>query len=139
MKILVVEDDPAELAVLAFKEMEAVTDVNVVSDGVEALSYLRHEDPYANSSTPDLILLDLNMPRMVGRAVLVELKSDPKLKQIPVIVLSNSDAEDDIEHIYRHNGNCYVIKPEDMQGMSRFVESLQQFWGERVRFSPGLG
>ena len=131
-KVLVADDDRDLRGVIKFVLVSAGYQVTEARDGRAALEKARAEHP-------DLILLDLNMPRMVGRAVLVELKSDPKLKQIPVIVLSNSDAEDDIEHIYRHNGNCYVIKPEDMQGMSRFVESLQQFWGERVRFSPGLG
>lgn len=140
MNILMVEDDAAEaeIAIEAFEKFDEPVEVTVVVDGVEALAYLRREGGYADAIMPQLILLDLNLPRKDGRAVLAELKADPLLRQIPVIVLSNSDAEADIEDVYRNNGNCYVVKPPDMAGMYRFVDALKGFWGERVRFSPGL-
>lgn len=138
MNILVVEDDPAEaeLALEALEQVDSSAKVSVVNDGVAAMAFLRREDPFAAVKLPDLILLDLNLPRKDGRAVLAEIKTDEELKHIPVIVLSNSDSEDDITHVYRNNGNCYVVKPPDMQGMFGFVESLKSFWGERVQFSP---
>lgn len=140
MKILIVEDDPAEaeLAVEAISEVDNSTLIVVIADGIEALAYLRREADYKDESTPDLVLLDLNLPGKDGRSVLQEIKNDPQLCQLPVIVLSNSDAEEDIEHVYRHNGNCYVVKPPDMEGMYCFAEALKRFWGERVKFSPGL-
>ena len=139
MKVLVVDDDPveAELAVLAFEKQQAgVHRVIPVGDGVAALAYLC--EAKLNAGLPDLILLDLHMPRMGGIAVLTELKDDSTLRQIPVIVFTNSNSNTDIEHVYRHNGNCYVVKPEDMQGMNQFVESLLRFWGQRVIYSPAL-
>jgi CheY-like chemotaxis protein len=139
MNILVVEDDPAEaeLASEALTEVDTGVpiNVNVVGDGVAALAYLRREEPFTTREIPNLILLDLNLPRKDGRAVLTELKEDPVLRKIPVIVLSNSDADEDIEHVYSHNGNCYVVKPTDMAGMYAFIDSLKHFWGESVRYS----
>lgn len=140
MNILVVEDDPAEaeLALEALGEIDASARVYVVGDGVAALAYLRREEPFSEREIPQFILLDLNLPKKDGRAVLAEIKEDPILRKIPVIVLSNSDAEEDIEHVYSHNGNCYVVKPSDMDGMYALVDSLKRFWGERVCYSPNL-
>jgi len=140
MKILIIEDDPAEaeLAVEALSEVDSSILIVVIGDGLDALAFLRREAAYSEESTPDLVLLDLNLPGKDGRSVLQEIKGDPELCQLPVIVLSNSDAEEDIEHVYRHSGNCYVVKPQDMQGMYCFADALTKFWGERVQFSPGL-
>ena len=140
MNILVVEDDPAEaeLALEALGEKAPTVKVNVVCDGVAALAYLRREEPYTDRQLPHFILLDLNLPKKDGRTVLAELKEDPILRKIPVIVLSNSDAEEDIEHVYNNNGNCYVVKPPDMDGMYAFADSLKRFWGGSVRYSTDL-
>jgi DNA-binding response OmpR family regulator len=140
MRILVVEDDPAEaeLVLEALREVDVAAKVDVVGDGVSALAFLHGEEPFSEREIPDFVLLDLNLPRKDGRAVLTDMKEHPVLRKIPVIVLSNSDSDEDIEHVYQNNGNCYVVKPPDMDGMYAFVESLKRFWGECVRYSPDL-
>jgi CheY-like chemotaxis protein len=137
MKILIVEDDDAEaeIAVEAFLEVDSAAELTIVNDGEAALNFLKQNQPFGKNIT-DLVLLDLNLPGKDGRAVLIAIKSDPGLAQIPVIVLSNSDAREDIEFVYRNNGNSYVVKPPDMNGMFEFVELIKCFWGDVVQLAP---
>jgi chemotaxis family two-component system response regulator Rcp1 len=128
--ILMVEDDPADVRLTreALKNKKVHTTMDTVEDGMEAMAYLRKEGPYANMSRPDLILLDLNMPRMDGREVLVEIQKDPKLRRIPVMVLTTSEGEEDILTAYDMNANCYITKPVDWKQFIRVVELIEDFW-----------
>lgn len=107
--------------------------LDVASDGVAALDYLRHEKPSPNRSLPDLILLDLNLPKKDGREVLAEIKSDPDLRFIPVIIFSSSEAEDDINSSYYHHANCYIRKPLDLDAFIEVVELIGRFWFNTVQ------
>jgi len=102
--------------------------VTVVGDGVEALSFLRRQGKYADAGQPDLILLDLNLPKKDGRQVLAEIKADPGLKRIPIVVLTTSSAEEDILKTYDLHANCYVTKPVDLEQFMRVVKSIEDFW-----------
>ena len=128
--ILMVEDDPADvrLAREAMKSKKMHVIMHDVPDGIEAMAFLRKEGVYSDMMRPDLILLDLNMPRMDGREVLAELVKDPKLKRIPVIVLSTSSREEDILAAYDMNANCFITKPVDWKQFKRVVELIQDFW-----------
>ena len=130
IEILLVEDNPgdARLTLEAFKEGRVLNNFNVVKDGVEALAYLRREGQYANAAQPDLILLDLNLPRKDGREVLEEIKADEHLKKIPVVVLTTSAAEEDIARAYTRHANCYITKPVDLDQFLRVVQSIESFW-----------
>ncbi|MEE8472202.1 MAG: response regulator [Dehalococcoidia bacterium] len=130
IEILLVEDNPADarLTVEAFKEGKVSNTLTVVGDGVEAMSYLRQEGGYAEAPRPDIILLDLNLPRKDGREVLAELKEDPDLRRIPVITLTTSRAEQDINTIYNLHGNCYVTKPVDLDRFIEVIRSIEGFW-----------
>ncbi len=130
IEILLVEDNPADarLTVEAFKEGKVSNTLTVVGDGVEAMSYLRQEGGYAEAPRPDIILLDLNLPRKDGREVLAELKEDPDLRRIPVITLTTSRAEKDINTIYNLHGNCYVTKPVDLDRFIEVIRSIEGFW-----------
>src|SRR6266699_6037041 len=112
IEVLLVEDDPGDVLMTreAFEEHKVRNRLSVVSDGVEALAYLRQEEPYTNAVRPDLILLDLNLPRKDGREVLAEIKNDESLRLIPVVVLTTSQAEEDILKAYHLNANCYISK-----------------------------
>jgi len=103
-------------------------ELHVASDGVEALRFLRREDQYGHAQCPDLILLDLNLPKKSGREVLQEIKTDPKLKFIPVVVLTSSKAEEDIVKSYDLHANCYVTKPVDLEQFMHVVRSIEDFW-----------
>lgn len=131
-----VEDDPAEaeLAMEAFEETTENVEIDVVGDGVQALDYLRRQNGFEEKLAPDLMLLDLNLPIKDGRAVLAEMKGDPYLRQIPVIVLSNSSADEDIAEVYRLNGNCYIVKPPNLKEMFSLARSLINFWNS-VQFA----
>jgi chemotaxis family two-component system response regulator Rcp1 len=128
--ILLVEDNPgdARLTMEAFREAKVRNDVRVVTDGVEALAFLRREDKYANAPRPDLILLDLNLPRKDGREVLEEIKSDENLRRIPVAILTTSRAERDILSSYDLHANCFVSKPVDFEEFIRVVRGIEDFW-----------
>ena len=128
--ILMVEDDPADVRLTreALKNKKVHTTMDTVEDGLEAMAYLHKEGVYAGKPRPDLILLDLNMPRMDGREVLSELKKDPRLKSIPVIVLTTSEGEEDILSAYDMNANCYITKPVDWKQFIRVVELIEDFW-----------
>lgn len=130
INILLVEDNPgdARLTMEAFREAKVRNDVRVVTDGVEALAFLRREDKYANAPRPDLILLDLNLPRKDGREVLEEIKSDENLRRIPVAILTTSRAERDILSSYDLHANCFVSKPVDFEEFIRVVRGIEDFW-----------
>jgi chemotaxis family two-component system response regulator Rcp1 len=130
IEILLVEDNPgdARLTLEAFKEGKVLNSFTVVKDGVQALAYLRQQGPYANSVAPDLILLDLNLPKKDGREVLAEIKADEHLKRIPVVVLTTSAAREDIARAYGDHANCYITKPVDLDQFLRVVHSIENFW-----------
>lgn len=133
--ILLVEDDPADagLAKRALREGRIVCRVSHVRDGVEAMDYLRGAGPFAGAPRPDLILLDLNMPRMDGRAVLAELKKDPDLKTIPVVILTTSDVDRDVNASYLLGANSFITKPMDMDAFFDAIRSVEEYWFRVVR------
>jgi CheY-like chemotaxis protein len=135
VEILLVEDNPGDVRLTreALKEGKIRNNLNVVGDGVEALRYLRREDPYAESVRPDLILLDLNLPKMDGREVLEAVKADPGLRLIPIVVLTSSAAEQDIARAYDLHANCYVSKPVDLDQFIHVVKSIEDFWFSIVK------
>jgi len=138
MDMLLVEDNPgdARLAAEAFKEGGSQTRLHVVQDGIEALAYLRREGRYQNATRPDLVLLDLNLPRKDGREVLAEIKQDPTLKRLPVIVLTTSQAESDVVRGYELHANCYIVKPVDFDRFISVVKGIESFWRTLVRLPP---
>jgi chemotaxis family two-component system response regulator Rcp1 len=136
IEILLVEDNPgdARLTLEAFKEGKVLNNIRVMADGVEALAYLRREGPdYANAVQPDLILLDLNLPRKDGREVLAEIKADARLKKIPVVVLTTSADEEDVARAYGSHANCYITKPVDLDRFLSIVHSIDSFWLSLVK------
>jgi chemotaxis family two-component system response regulator Rcp1 len=137
IEILLIEDNPADVRLTreALKDAKVWNQVHVAPDGVEALAFLRREGKYAQVPRPDLILLDLNLPRKDGRAVLEEIKEDDALKHIPVVVLTTSQAEQDILASYRFRANAFVTKPVDLEQFLRAVRSIEQFWLEVVKLS----
>jgi two-component system, chemotaxis family, response regulator Rcp1 len=130
VEILLVEDNLADVRLTqeTLKEEKLHNNLSVVNDGVDALAFLHREGPYANAVRPDLILLDLNLPRKDGREVLKEIKNDPALKAIPVVVLTVSEAEKDILESYNLLANCYITKPLDLNQFAKVVRSIQDFW-----------
>jgi two-component system response regulator len=128
--ILLVEDSPTDvlLAQEALEHAKVLNQLHVVSDGVEAMQYLRAEPPFQNAQRPDLVLLDLNLPRKDGREVLAEIKADDSLKMIPVVVLTTSKAEEDILRAYGLHANCYVAKPVDFDQFTTVVKAIETFW-----------
>jgi len=141
VEILLVEDNPADVRLTreALIEEKLHNNLSVVNDGVEAIAFLRKEGKYANSIRPDLILLDLNLPKKDGREVLKEIKSDENLKRIPVVVLTVSKAEEDILKSYNLHANCYITKPIDLHQFSRVVKSIKDFWLTIVKLPPKAG
>ena len=135
VKILLVEDNQGDIRLTkeALKENKFRNDLYVVRDGVEAMSFLKQEGEYANMPRPDLILLDLNLPRKDGREVLMEVKEDPKLKRIPVVVLTTSEAEKDILKCYDLHVNCYIRKPVDLGQFMKIVGGIEAFWVNIVK------
>jgi CheY-like chemotaxis protein len=130
IEILLVEDNPGDvrLTIEALKEDKVLNHLSVAMDGVEAMAFLRHEGPYADAPRPDLVLLDLNLPRKDGRQVLEDIKSDADLRRIPVVVLTTSQAEQDIVKSYDLYANCYVTKPVDLHQFISAVKSIEGFW-----------
>ncbi len=128
--ILLVEDSPADVLITreAFGEFKIVNSLNVVEDGVEAMAYLNQEGKYASAHLPDLILLDLNLPRKNGREVLSEIKASQRLRHIPVVILTTSHSEQDILQAYDHHANCYIVKPVGFENFVEAVKSIRQFW-----------
>lgn len=130
VQILLVEDNPADARLVTelLKEGRLPHRISHVSDGVEALEYLRQQAGHTAARRPDLILLDLNLPRKDGRELLAEIKTDDKLRRIPVVVLTTSQAEDDITKAYNLYANCYLTKPVDLDQFSRVIKSIEDFW-----------
>ena len=128
--ILIVEDNPgdARLAVEALAEGKVSNKISIVQDGVEAISYLRRENEYSDAPRPDLILLDLNLPKMNGKEVLAIIKDDTEFKRIPVIILTTSDADQDIDATYDLHANCYITKPVDFNQFISVIQSVEDFW-----------
>ena len=130
VEILLVEDNPADVRLVreALKESKILNNLSVVEDGVEAMDFLRKKGKYASSVRPDLILLDLNLPRKNGREVLAEVKSDEKLKRIPVVIMTVSDDEKDILLTYNSHANCYIKKPLNFDQFNKMVHTIENFW-----------
>ena len=139
--ILLVEDSPADVRLTreALQSGKILNRLAVASDGFEALARLRRQGPYSNSTRPDLILLDLNLPRKSGREVLAEIKEDPQLKQIPVVVITSSAAEEDVIRSYSLHANCFVTKPLDLEGFVKVVHAVEDFWVGIVKLPPKVG
>jgi two-component system, chemotaxis family, response regulator Rcp1 len=138
VEILLVEDSPsdADLTLEALKDCTVQNHVSLVEDGVQALQFLRREGAYRQAPRPDLIMLDLNLPRKDGREVLAVIKADDNLKTIPVIVLTTSRAEQDILGAYQLNANCYITKPVDFDQFAEMVRSIESFWLSEVSLPP---
>jgi len=135
VEILLVEDNPGDVRLTqeALKDNKVHNNLHIVGDGVEALAFLRREGQYAGSPRPDLILLDLNLPRKDGREVLAEIKTDLQLRRIPVVVLTTSKAEEDILRAYDLSANCYITKPVDFEQFIHVVRSIEDFWLAMVK------
>ena len=138
IEILLVEDNPGDVRLTkeALKEGKVANKINVVMDGMEAMAFLHREGKYANAPKPDLILLDLNLPKKNGREVLSEIKMDSRLKCIPVVVLTSSQAEKDIVMTYNLHANCYITKPVDFGQFIDVVKSIENFWFNVVKLPP---
>ncbi len=138
IEILMVEDNPGDvrLTVEALKEGKIRNNFNTVEDGVEAMAFLRRQGPYADAPRPDLILLDLNLPKKNGREVLAEIKDDDELRRIPVVILTVSQAEQDILKSYNLHANCYINKPVDLDRFLEVVKSIENFWLTVVMLPP---
>ena len=136
--ILMVEDDPGDVRLTreALKGSKVLHSLNVVEDGVAALDYLRKVAPYQDAVRPDIVLLDLNLPRKDGREVLSAMKQDAALKTIPVVILTTSQAEEDVLRAYNLNANCYVTKPVDFDQFMRIVRTIEDFWLNVVTLPP---
>jgi two-component system, chemotaxis family, response regulator Rcp1 len=136
--ILLVEDNPGDvrLAQEALKESKVRNKLYVVEDGVEAIAFLRQQGKYSSMPRPDLILLDLNLPRKSGREVLAEIKADETLKCIPVVILTVSRAEEDIMKCYHYHANCYITKPLDFEQFMEVTKAIEGFWLTIVKLPP---
>lgn len=138
LEILLVEDNEGDimLTIEAFKEAKIRNQIKVVRDGEEALDYLRKQGVYADASLPDIILLDINLPKVDGKEVLSTMKNDPALKSIPVIMLTTSSADSDVQESYANHANCYVIKPVDLNKFMDVIRSIEDYWVSIVKL-PG--
>jgi chemotaxis family two-component system response regulator Rcp1 len=136
MTVLFVEDNEAEQLIMkeAFKAAANQCNLAVVKNGVEALSYLKRQDPYQEATTPNLIILDLSLPKKNGREVLTEIKKDPKLEHIPILIFSNSESQRDICQCYSLHVNAYMNKPSDFQGFIDLAHVIDVFWLKLVRY-----
>jgi two-component system, chemotaxis family, response regulator Rcp1 len=138
--ILLVEDNLGDIRLTqeAFKAGKVLNNLFSVRDGIEALEFLRRAGKYAAAPRPDIILLDLNLPRMDGRELLAEIKNDPDLKRIPVVILTTSKAEEDILRTYNLHANCYITKPVDLHQFIQVVQSIEDFWFTVVKLPDGI-
>lgn len=136
--ILLVEDNPGDVRLVreALTEGKLPHRLNVVNDGVEAIEYLRRQGKHSKAETPDLILLDLNLPKLDGREVLDDIKNDPELKRIPVVILSTSRADEDVRLTYEGHANCYITKPADFDQFAKIVRAIEDFWLSVVVLPP---
>jgi two-component system response regulator len=139
IEILLVEDNPgdADLARESLVACKIKNNLHVVNDGEKAMLFLRKEPPYGNVPRPDIVLLDLNLPRKDGREVLAEIKQDDNLKRIPVVILTSSQADEDILKSYNLHANCYITKPLDFSQFTKVVQSIQDFWLTIVKLPDG--
>jgi CheY-like chemotaxis protein len=130
VEFLLAEDNPGDVRLTkeALRESKIRNNLNVVPDGVEAMAFLRRQGKYADAPTPDVVLLDLNLPKKDGREVLAEIKTDPVLKRIPVVIITSSEAEQDILRTYDLHANCYVTKPVDLDQFIKVIQSIESFW-----------
>ncbi len=135
IEVLLVEDSPGDVRLTqeAFRDANPSIHLNVAADGAEAMAFLRHEPPHAHAPRPDLILLDLNLPKMDGREVLVHIKEDDSLRTIPTVILTTSDAESDIVKSYQLKANCYLTKPVQLDAFENLVKSINDFWLTKVK------
>jgi len=141
VEILLIEDSPADIALTeeALLESKLHNNLNIVTDGEAAMAFLRREEPYASAPRPDLVLLDLNLPKKTGREVLAEIKSDPSLSMIPIVIMTVSRDERDILESYRLHANCYIRKPVRFQEFIEIVKSIEDFWFSIVTLPPNSG
>ena len=139
VEILLVEDNPGDVDLTreTLQDCKLLNHMNVVGNGVEAMAYLRRQGKYAEATRPDLILLDLNLPKKDGREVLAEVKADDRLRRIPVVVLTTSSAEQDILQTYDLHANCYITKPVNLDQFSAVVQAIEEFWFTIVKLPPG--
>jgi CheY-like chemotaxis protein len=138
IEVLLVEDNPADARLMreALKDAKVQSQISIVSDGAQALEFLRHEGKYKDAPRPDMILLDLNLPKKDGREVLAEIKNDPDLMLIPVAVLTTSQAHQDIIKAYKLHANCYITKPMELEHFARVVQTFEEFWLKIVTLPP---
>jgi len=138
IEVLLVEDSPGDVRLTreAFRDANSTIHLHVAADGVEAMAFLRHEGNHAFSPRPDLILLDLNLPKMDGREVLAHIKEDEGLKTIPTVILTTSDAEADIAKSYQLQANCYLVKPVQLDNFENLVKSINDFWLTKAKLPP---
>lgn len=138
INILIVDDsaDDVEFTLKALQETKLANSINIVHDGIEAMDYLFQRGKYSNASTPSLVLLDLNMPRKNGMEVLAEMKEHASLRHIPVVILTTSQAEEDIIKSYELHANCYISKPVGLEAISKVVRSIEEFWFGIVKLPP---
>ena len=138
VEILLVEDNPGDVRLTreTLKDSKLLNHMSVVGDGIEAMAYLRREGKYLEATRPDLILLDLNLPKKDGREVLAEIKNNEQLRRIPVVVLTTSSAEQDIVRTYDLHANCYITKPVNLDQFSAVVKAIEEFWFTIVRLPP---
>jgi CheY-like chemotaxis protein len=139
IEILLVEDSPGDVRLTreCLKDAKVGNTLHVVNDGVEALAFLRRQGKYASAARPDLILLDLNLPKKDGREVLAEIKADEDLRRIPVVVLTISKSEEDVLKTYELHANCYIVKPIDLNQFIGVVKSIEEFWLTIVKLPDG--
>jgi CheY-like chemotaxis protein len=135
IEILLVEDNPgdARLTREAFAQGTVRTNMHHARDGEQAIAFLRRQNGFHDAPTPDIVILDLNLPRRGGREVLEDMKSDPALRQIPVVVLTSSQAQEDVLNSYRLHANCFITKPGDLETLIRVAQSIEEFWFKLVR------
>jgi CheY-like chemotaxis protein len=134
-QVLLVEDneDDVELTLEAFKESKITMRVHVVENGIKAMKFLRRQEGYEDKPRPDLVLLDLNLPIMDGREVLKEIREDPELTDLPVVVLTTSQSDEDITQVYKMHANCYVTKPVDFAQFTKVINQIEGFWFQLVK------
>ena len=139
VKVLLIEDNPGDVRLTreALKDAKVLISLHVAADGIEAMSFLEREGSYIDAPRPDLILLDLNLPRKDGREVLREIKVSPALRSIPVVILTTSSSEADVLQSYNLYANCYISKPVNLEGFLKVVQSIDNFWLSVVKLPPG--